>query len=323
MANKKKAIFENMGERNIVLHISSVSQHQRIAGIARALSSESRLRILDILKDTVMSVQEIANTLGIPLSSTAQHIKTLESVGLVISQTQPGIHGSMRLCTCSMHSFTLKTFNSDRFTSDNTISMEMPVGHYYVCDIRPTCGLANEKGIIDAYDDVRTFYYPQRSKAQLLWFQQGFIEYRFPNICNPLLDLQEISFSMELCSEAPGYSENWPSDITLSINHHEITTYTAPGDFGNRRGKLTPASWPNGSTQYGILKSFSVRKNGAYMDGRCVNPELTLEDLALDQRVYISLRIEIKETAKHIGGINLFGEKFGDYPQGIIMRLVY
>ena len=182
---------------------------------------------------------------------------------------------------------------------------------------------ADENGPIDSYDTVRSFYSPVRSRAQLIWFHKGFIEYRFPNIHNPLLTLNEISFRFELCSEAPGYLENWPSDITISINGVETAVYCSPGDYGARRGKLTPPAWPNGNTQYGMLKTFSVKENGSYMDGRLVHAGISLRDIAIESRPYISLKIEIKDNAKHIGGINIFGEKYGDYPQGIVMNLTY
>ena len=176
---------------------------------------------------------------------------------------------------------------------------------------------------MDAYDSARTFYSPLRGNAQLIWFQQGFVEYRFPNLTNPLLELHEISFCMELCSEAPGFLEDWPSDITVSINGHEIATYCSPGDYGARRGRLTPPAWPNGRTQYGLLKNFSVRESGSYLDGRLIDPQLSLKDLKLQDHPYISLLIQIKKDARHIGGINLFGEKYGDFPQGIVMSLIY
>lgn len=38
---------------------------------------------------------------------------------------------------------------------------------------------------------------------------------------------------------------------------------------------------------------------------------------------YISARIGIKDSAKNIGGINIFGEKFGDHPQDVVMRIDY
>ena len=38
---------------------------------------------------------------------------------------------------------------------------------------------------------------------------------------------------------------------------------------------------------------------------------------------YISVRIGIKEDAAHIGGVNIFGSSFGDFPQDILMRIEY
>ena len=62
-----------------------------------------------MLKTTPRSLQEIASILNIPLSSAALHIKTLEAAQLVITESQPGFHGSMRVCLCSMQSFHLDT----------------------------------------------------------------------------------------------------------------------------------------------------------------------------------------------------------------------
>lgn len=323
MAKKTKSPIKIIGERDIELHLSNPDHYEQIALIGKALSSPVRLQILNLLKNTALSLQEIAGILNIPVSSTALHIKLLEEARLIVTETQPGLHGSMRVCISSIQSFHLETFDANTDLADNTISMDMPVGNYYQFEIEPTCGLADENGVLDAYDNVRSFYSPLHTKAQLLWFQQGYIEYRFPNLANPLLKLHEIAFRMELCSEAPGFLENWPSDITVSINGHEITTYCSPGDFGTRRGRLTPPAWPNGRTQYGILKTFSVQENGGYLDGRLVNTRVTLDALNLHANPYISLRIEIKKDAQHIGGINLFGEKYGDYPQGVVMELVY
>ena len=229
----------------------------------------------------------------------------------------------MRVCILSMQSFRLETFDAETDLADNTVTVEMPVGNYFHVEVEPTCGLADENGALDVLDDIRSFYSPLHTKAQLLWFQQGFVEYRFPNVSNPLLKLSEIMFQMEICSEAPGFLEDWPSDITISINGIEVTTYCSPGDFGARRGHLTPRAWPNGRTQYGMLKSFSVSEKGGFLDGKLVNPQICLDDLRVGDFPYISLKIEIKKDAAHIGGINLFGEKYGDFPVGIVMNLVY
>ncbi len=320
---KQKAPVKIIGERDIELNLSNFAHHSYIISIGKALSSPVRLNILNLLKTTPLSIQEIASILSIPVSSTAAHIKCLEEARMVVTETQPGKHGSMRVCICSIQTFSLETFDSEMDVVDNTIVVDMPIGNYFQCQVEPTCGLADENGAIDTYDSPTSFYSPYRMKAQLLWIQQGFIEYRFQNLINPLLNLHEISFSMELCSEAPGYLEDWPSDITISVNGHEITTFCSPGDFGARRGRLTPSAWSNGRTQYGLLKTFSVREDGGYLDRKLINPELSIKDLELEKYPYISLIIAIKKDARYIGGINLFGEKYGDYPQGIIMNLIY
>lgn len=323
MAKRKTHNIRISQSRDINLHLGNPEHFERIIKIGKALSVPARLEILDILKNTPRSLQEIASLLDIPLSSAALHIKTLEEAGLVITENQPGTRGSMRVCVCCFSTFFLTMFNADVDSIDKTVSLEMPIGNYFDCKVHPTCGIADENGAIGAYDSVNTFFSPQRTQAQLIWFSKGYIEYRFPNILKDSLTVQEISFSVELCSEAAGFLENWPSDITVSINGIETVTYLSPGDFGARRGKLTPEVWANGSTQYGLLKSFSVREDGCYLDGQLQNTGVTLEDLNLLGHSFISFKLAIKDDAKHIGGVNIFGKKFGDYPQGIIMNITY
>ncbi len=320
---KKVKNIRISNDRNITLHLGDPEHIDRILKIGKAISVPARLEILDILKNTPRSLQEISSLLDIPLSSVALHIRHLEDAGLVITENQPGTRGAMRVCVCCFNTFSLTLFNAAVESFNKTVSMEMPIGNYFDCKIHPTCGIADENGAIGAYDSVNTFYSSARTHAQLIWFSKGYLEYRFPNIINELLDMEEISFSMELCSEATGFMENWPSDITISINNVDIVTYLSPGDFGARRGKLTPEVWANGSTQYGLLKTFSVRNTGSYIDGYAVGSNVTIADLKLNECDHISLKISVKEDARHVGGVNIFGSKFGDYPQGIIMSITY
>ena len=77
MAGKEKRTIQIIGARNIRLHLSNPSHREKITKIGKALSSPIRLEILDMLKTTPRSLQEIASILNIPLSSAALHIKTL------------------------------------------------------------------------------------------------------------------------------------------------------------------------------------------------------------------------------------------------------
>jgi predicted transcriptional regulator len=127
---------------------------------------------------------------------------------------------------------------------------------------------------------------------------------------------------MEVCSEAPLHNNNWPSDITLWINDCEVGTWTCPGDFGGERGRLTPAWWDSKDTQYGLLKRWLINKEGSFIDGHPLSP-LILRDLNIEQRPVISVRLGVKPEALHVGGLNLFGRAFGNYPQDLTLRLEY
>lgn len=309
--------------RDIALNLNDSNNEEKIAKIGKALSSKERLEILNILKNTPRSLQEISKIIHVPLSSVAMHIKKLEEAGLIATENQPGSHGSMRVCVCSFTSFSLTTFNADVDSVNKTVSVSMPVGHYFDCAINPPCGLAGEHGAIGAFDTAGTFYLPERVNAQLLWFQSGYIDYKFPNIINSKLKLEELSFSLEICSESAGFLEDWPSEITISINDIEIGSFISPGDFGARRGKLTPANWPNGSSQYGLLYTISLTSSGTYLNKALINNKVNLSYLNVFALPFIKFRIAIKENAKYVGGINIFGSNYGDYPQDIVMTATY
>ena len=50
---------------------------------------------------------------------------------------------------------------------------------------------------------------------------------------------------------------------------------------------------------------------------------VVLEQIKLQNNPYISVRIGVPADAANIGGLNLFGEKFGDFAQTLTLRLGY
>jgi predicted transcriptional regulator len=184
------------------------------------------------------------------------------------------------------------------------------------------CGLCSPDGIIGLLDVPDTFLEPDRMKAGLLWFSRGFVEYQFPN--NARLtnsEIKALEFSMELSSEVPGTSTNWPSDITAWVNGIEIGSWTSPGDFGDKRGVYTPHWWKLKGSQYGKLKSWRITPEGTFVDGVKVST-VTIAELDISQHSSIRLRIGVKQDATHPGGINIFGRGFGNYDQDILLRIV-
>lgn len=291
-----------------------------IERLLKGLASVTRLEILRFLGSHTCSVNEIAEAFNMPASTAALHVNQLEKSGLIRTELQPASRGLKKVCVRLYDQVVISLPSGERIT-DNVVDIAMPIGAYVDCSAVPTCGLVSQTGIIGHLDDPETFYDPERVNAQLLWFKHGYVEYRFPNRSHANGGtLESIQVSFEACSEAPLHDPNWPSNITVWINDVEIGTWTSPGDFGGERGALTPDWWEEWNSQFGLLKMWKVTADGAYVDGIRVS-NVALTDLQLSRGQFISLRIGVKPDAENVGGLNLFGRYFGNYPQDIHMRM--
>ena len=298
----------------------NLEEEKELMALGKALSSEIRLKILGLLQEGPLCVNEIAEFLNIPASSAALHVRVLEEAELIRTELKPGIRGYMKLCIRQETSVVLDLQKKSKEQREEVISM--PVGNYVDYKITPTCGMVNEEEYIDGEDEPRCFYDPRRTTAKLVWFSSGYLEYRFPNAGMQKEPVKSLDFSAELCSETADYNLDCPSDITLWINGIEAGTWTCPSDFGGRRGKLNPDWWEDKNSQYGNLKNWHIDETGTYLDGLQVSGR-GIEAYALAEGPYVSVRIGIKEDAEHVGGVNIFGNCFGDYPQDFVMRLKY
>ena len=296
-------------------------EDEALLRFASALASPLRIAILRELSANSMSVKELAFKLNIPLSTASANIKVLEGSGLLRTNFQAGKHGSMKLCSLCYEKYFVEFAKAVEDDHLNHYIVDMPIGSYFDLDIVPTCGMADEFSYIGKDDDIRTFYSAKRFRAQLIWLRAGFLEYRFPLEINRDA-IRAIHFSLECCSEAPGYRNEFPSDITFWINGVEVCEWTSPGDFGGVRGQYSPEWWPINSTQFGIMKKLSVTERGCFLDDAFVN-YAGLEQLKIGKEGYVSFKIGVKPTAKNVGGINIFGSKFANYAQNIVMSVDY
>ncbi|MRX72479.1 ArsR family transcriptional regulator [Bacillus lacus] len=288
--------------------------------ICKALGHEQRMKIIEILAEGPRNVNELSEKLEVPFSTAAVYVKKLEDSGLISTEMVPG-RGSQKI-NSRLYDRIIINLEEPKQINEDSVTVEMPIGEYVSCEAEPSCGLLSDSGIIHILDDPRSFYEPEHKDAQLIWFRSGFVEYRFPNRIPYGVQIDELNFSAELCSEAPYHKMDWPSDISLVINEKEIGTWTSPGDFGGERGFLTPSWWETHNTQFGLLKKWKISKAGSFIDGVKIS-DTTIDDLKLLGQPYISLKLGIKKDAQNAGGMNLFGSRFGNYEQDLLMNIKY
>lgn len=297
-----------------ILHIDSSHSIE----VFKALANEHRLEMLKILSKGPKNINELSEILNIPFSTAALHIKKLEEAELIKTQIVPG-RGSQKVSYNRYERVVVDLEESA--DAEKQIIIEREVGEFFNCEIEPTCGLLSEHGVIHMNDDPRSFYEIDSRNAQLIWFRSGHLEYHYPNRIPDKSSVKEISFSLEICSEAPYHRAEWPSDITCWINGQEIGFWVSPGDFGGKRGFLTPSWWSINNTQFGILTTWTVNHEGSFINDQKIS-DVTIAHLGLLDKPFISYQIGIKKESINQGGVNLFGSKFGNHAQGIIMKVL-
>lgn len=304
-------------------HISlSLSEIERLCPVAKALSSPVRVRMLALLGLRSMNVNELAEALSLPVSTAALNVRQLEESGLITAEIQPGVRGAMKLCSRRIDSVSMR-LTPDLQEGVSALTMHLPIGSYSSADgITCECGIVSDHAWIGETNTPRAFYHPDRFRAQMLWFHSGELEYRFSLGEIAPDQVTFIEFSMEMSSNAPMYRDDFKSDIHVSVNGVTLGTWVSPGDYGGRRGRLNPSWWSDTSSQFGLLKTWRVDAMHSLLDGEALS-DVTLADLRLAEHDYISLRVGVHANSEHVGGLNLFGEKFGDYAQDVIMRVGY
>lgn len=289
--------------------------------ICRALAQDSRLAILQLLAAGDRNINELGVALGIAQSTVTRHVQQLEQAGLITSGYMPGLQGMQKRCRLRYHRIILN-FESVSSEEDRMYEVPMPIGLYTLANPGGTCGLANRTRFIGFLDKSQSFFDPDRATAEILWMATGFVEYTYPNDLPTSVEVDRLELIMEVCSEAPNFNPDWPSDLTVWINGVETGTWTCPGDFGGRRGLLNPDWWVEHMTQFGLLKIWSVDSSGTYVDGTKVS-DVGLSRLMVVPQQPLTIRLGVKPDAEHQGGFNLFGRGFGNYPQDLVLRLHY
>lgn len=329
-----------------------------MAPVMKALSSDVRLKILDLLDQQDMNIQKLGAKLGLSKTAILNHVNVLEKAGFINTRYVPGTVGNQKLCSKTydrlIFNFSPSQHNEDR---RQYYEVEIGVGNYFDFSVYPPCGLADEGHIIQKWDDPSVFFDAQRVTAQLAWASFGYLEYRIPiNIPFEGLGLDKIEVLMEISAQGDmllpdgegGHTQHAAlmlpedvalsqidpkrSDVTIWLGNVEVGTVAVSDDFRYQRvGRYTPTWWRGSAC--GQLIDMVVDGTGTYVNGRRT-ADTKLEDILdtrelqrnrlLKERMassdYLPLRIGTKADSRHIGGFTLFGKGFGNYPHGILVR---
>ncbi len=301
-----------------MFHIKSLDEGLELF---KALGSDIRIEIIKLLlANKSMNMNELASSLNITNGALTSHIKKLEDCGIVSISNESTGHGNQKKCTVRLDKILIDMDSQE--VNENVYQTDIKVGHYSNYSIYPTCGLASSTALIGQVDDARYFTHPDRYQADIVWFTKGYIEYIIPNFIPTSQKIEQITISAELSSEAPGSNNIWPSDIYFYLNDVCIGTWTSPGDFGDIKGIFTPDWWFPNWNQYGLLKLLVINKKGTFIDGLRIS-DVTIRDFNFDYRSTIRFKMEVPDTAKHVGGLTIFGKSFGNYNQDINVRINY
>jgi predicted transcriptional regulator len=290
--------------------------------VLRGVASTVRIQILRLLRQQgPLNVNQIGALLGLPQSTVAANVLVLEQCRLIETELVKAAKGQQKICHVRFDDIVIRLDGPAPQRQRDLVEVAMPLGLYTSCDVQAPCGLCSQRGVIGLLDVPDFFLDPARVEAMLLWFSRGFVEYKFPNNAKLLgAQVRGVEFSLEMSSEVPGTSLDWPSDITLWVNGMKIGTWTSPADYGDKRGALTPRWWKLEGSQYGRLTHWVVNEHGTFLDGLRIS-DVTLGTLKLEEHHSIRLRVGIEDSAKHPGGLNIFGRQFGNHEQDIVMRL--
>ena len=284
--------------------------------VYEALASSVRLKIIQLLSKNKLSVKELASELNLSSAIVTMHVKKLETAGLIATDRQ----GRSKVSSLKVDAININ-FPEKIYTAYETLETSIPIGQYTNYEITPPCGLATSEDFIGVNDHPKYFMDPKRMDAQILWFTQGFIEYQVPNLLEES-QLEMLEISLEIASEFPFSNNNWPSDITFYLNGKELGTWTSSGDFSDVRGKNNPSWYPDNLNQYGLLKTIRIMAHGTYMEGEPLS-DVRITDFPLSETQLWTLRVEVKEDAKNVGGCTIYGKNFGNHDQDINLKLFY
>ena len=291
--------------------------------VFRALGSEARMKIIHLLiQNRSMNLNELATSLGLTNGALTAHIRKLEECGMIKVEIRHSGRGLQKVCSLAQEQILLNILPSMEDRDLKMYETQIRVGHYSDYNFQAGCGLAGKDGLIGPENEPRSFSFPDRLEAELLWFHEGYIEYRIPNLLPENQKIVQLTLSFEIGSAQVGSEDDPRSEICFFLNGQKLGRWLSFCSDGRGRGLYTPQWWIRAQMQYGFLKMLVINQAGVFLDGVKLVDGVDGKVLP-DTSGEMKLRFEVHNQNGHNGGFALFGENFGNYKQGIHARIHY
>lgn len=313
--------YESYSYKDINVNLIDPNDKEEILAIATALSNEKRYDILiELSKTPILTFRELQDRLNISKSALEFHLALLEKASLIVVRYKNSSSGTIRIIgrdAKSLYVGLYKPIDHNVNPDWQFYNTSLGVGMFSKYEGYPLSYVTTEREFQN-----ENIYRKERYEASLIFTSMGLVTYTFPLELGTTKEIEEIKFSFELCSEAPLYDNDYKSDISFFVDGIFVETYVSSGDYGDRRGKLNPSWWSDRNTQYGKLIVLKINSQGVFINGILVNSKINIKDFDLTKK-YIELKLGNEKTSKYVGGFNLFGKDFGDYPIDIELSVGY
>lgn len=289
----------------------------------KTLGSDVRMRIVELLcENGEMNMNEIATALELTNGALTSHIRRLEECGIIQTVTECTGHGTQKICSIRTDQILLTADAETEAKEVGVYDTEIRVSHFSDCSVSAPCGLCSGFSQIGLENDPRVFHHPERMQARMIWFADGYVEYRIPNMLTEDQKMSQMTFYFEISQDHMDSTEESLADVAFYLNGHRMCTWFTPPEFRMERGIYTPIWWNGQEKQSGVQKMIVVNSWGTYLEGvKCSN--IGLREILQNSGEEIRFRFAVENQGKHQGGIVLYGAGFGNYNQDIRVRIHY
>ena len=302
-----------------MLHIKNVNDGLELF---KTLGSDVRMRIVELLSERgEMNMNEIASALDLTNGALTAHIRRLEECGIIQTVTECTGHGNQKRCSMKVDQI-LVNGRTEEVREIRVKDEELQIGYFDAFDVTAPCGLCSVYSMIGRENDTHYFALPDRLQAGLLWFSEGYVEYRIPNLLSANQKMNQMTFYFEISPDRVGMLPDSQAEIDFYLNERKIATWVTPPEFQWSKGIYTPAWWYGRERQFGLMKMIVVTRIGTYVDGMKVS-EVGMGDFTAEELQHLKLRIGVEKRGRYQGGVALYGTGFGNYNQDIHVRVHY